>query len=536
MSVVRPRDRGVAYLRSIMHYSPDFSLVSLFVWAAVPMVSLVSLALYHRRVAFPRPPGPRGLPLVGNLFQLTDDSWNLFTKWKAEYGPIVNINLGGQEVIILNTFDSAAELLEKRSAIYSDRPTLFVAREILTDGLFFTFVGYGALWRRMRRAAQQTFRKDGVKDFRDIHEAEAATLAKALVENPVEWEAHLRRALSSTLMSVTYDTPMLKSEQDPAIAGILDFTKAVLKAAFIDGAMVENFPLLRYLPSWLAGWKKEAQIASVRYSGMYESLFGDVKKRVAEGDGRVSFAAALAAKQQTFGLSNKESAWLAAAFAAGSETVSTTLAWFLLAIIMNPKLQGKAHKELDTVVGRDRLPTVSDMNQMPYLRALGRETLRWHPVDPLGMQHKSTQDDWYNGYFIPKGTICIPNIWAINRDRDIYGSDADAFRPERFLDVNGELGPIELNTSKEDGHVSFGFGRRLCIGRHMAHEALFIHMATILWTFDIQPVIGPDGRPLIPTEDGINQGLVVRPQSFDCNFIPRFPEALSTLEAAVQTC
>ncbi|KAJ7447294.1 cytochrome P450 [Mycena galericulata] len=520
-----------AILSQIMQYSPDFSLVRVFAWAAIP---LVSVALYNRRSSLPRPPGPRGLPLVGNLFQLTDDSWNLFTQWKADYGPIVHINLGGQEVVVLNSFPAAAELLEKRSAIYSDRPTLFVAREILTDGLFFTFVGYNPLWRRMRRAAQQTFRKDGVKDFWNVHEAEAATLAKALVDSPAEWEAHLRRALSSTLMTVTYDTPMLKTEHEPAIAGILDFTKAVLKAAFVDGAMVENFPFLQYLPSWLAPWKREAETASVRYSGMFESLFGDVKKRVAEGDGRVSFAAALVGKQDAFNLDDKQSAWLAAAFAAGSETVSTTLAWFLLALVMNPELQKKAHEELDAVVGRDRLPTIADMNQMPYLRAMGRETLRWHPVDPLGMQHKSTQDDWYDGYFIPKGTICIPNIWAINRDPDIYGPDADAFRPERYLDANGELAPVQFDTNKEEGHVTFGFGRRLCIGRHMAHEALFIHMATILWMFNVQPIKGPDGRPLVPSEVGINQGLVVRPQSFECEFIPRFPEALATVEAAVE--
>jgi hypothetical protein len=81
-------------------------------------------------------------------------------------------------------------------------------------------------------------------------------------------------------MSVTYDTPMLKAEDDPAIVGILDFTKAVLKAAFIDAALVENFPLLQYLPSWLAGWKKEAKISAKTYSELFENLFGDVKQRV----------------------------------------------------------------------------------------------------------------------------------------------------------------------------------------------------------------------------------------------------------------
>ncbi|KAJ7476784.1 cytochrome P450 [Mycena latifolia] len=172
-------------LSQLAEYRPGFNLVA--------TLSLVCLALYRRGPSSPRPPGPPGLPLVGNLLQLTDDSWNLFTKWKAAYGPIVHINLGGQEVVILNTFESAAELLEKISAIYSDRPSFLVARGILTEGLFITFVGYETLWRRMRRATQQTFRKDGVKAFWNIHQAEAAVLAKGLIESPAEWDSHFQR-------------------------------------------------------------------------------------------------------------------------------------------------------------------------------------------------------------------------------------------------------------------------------------------------------------------------------------------------------
>lgn len=87
------------------------------------------------------------------------------------------------------------------------------------------------------------------------------------------------------------------------------------------------------------------------------------------------------------------------------------LAWFLLAMIQKPEVQRKAQAELDAVVGHDRLPSFIDYERMPYIRAIVKEALRKNPVDPLGMQHASVEDDWYEGYFIPKGTIMIANVW-----------------------------------------------------------------------------------------------------------------------------
>lgn len=100
-----------------------------------------------------------------------------------------------------------------------------------------------------------------------------------------------------------------------------------------------------------------------------------------------------------------------------------------------PGIQRKAQEELDRVIGSDRLPTFADRDRLPYISALVMEVLRWIPIGPLGMSftklfhsqpqeclcftprvavpHLSTQDDWYNGYFIPKGTNVIPNIWYV---------------------------------------------------------------------------------------------------------------------------
>jgi cytochrome P450 len=159
---------------------------------------------------------------------------------------------------------------------------------------------------------------------------------------------------------------------------------------------------------------------------------------------------------------------------AGSETTSTTLMWWMLAMIAFPEAQSKAQAELDSVVGRARLPTFADAPRLPYVSAIIKEVLRWRPVAPLGVPHEAIEDDWYEGMFIPKGATCVANVWQCNHDRAVFGDDADEFRPERHLDDKGKLIPGPAETNKE-GHVSFGFGRRICVGKHLANESLFIH-------------------------------------------------------------
>ena len=78
-----------------------------------------------------------------------------------------------------------------------------------------------------------------------------------------------------------------------------------------------------------------------------------------------------------------------------------------------PEAQKKAQAELDAVIGPDRLPTFEDRDSLPYVNALLKETIRWHPVLPLGIPHKTIKEDVYNGYYIPAGTMIIPNGWCV---------------------------------------------------------------------------------------------------------------------------
>jgi cytochrome P450 len=174
-----------------------------------------------------------------------------------------------------------------------------------------------------------------------------------------------------------------------------------------------------------------------------------------------------------------------------------------------PETQARAHAELDAVVGRSRLPTFADLPHLPYILAMVKETLRWRPISPSGPPHRSTEDDWYRGAFIPKGTVCIANVWHLNRDPEIFGKNPEHFDPTRYLDASRNIAP-GTSEIKEQGHFTYGFGRRICVGRHMADNALFINIAVLLWAAKIGRKKDASGS-FVPLDlDGwVDVGLVV---------------------------
>jgi len=140
---------------------------------------------------------------------------------------------------------------------------------------------------------------------------------------------------------------------------------------------------------------------------------------------------------------------------------------FLLAMILFPEVQKKAQKELDNILGGIRLPEFEDEPELPYISAICKETLRWHPLLPQGVAHASSEDDIVEGYFIPKGTVIVGNTWyatrfcfhssdsAIHRgllhNETDFGPNIDKFQPERFLKP-GVRDPASTG--------AFGYGRR----------------------------------------------------------------------------
>ncbi|KAL1965863.1 hypothetical protein VTN77DRAFT_4996 [Rasamsonia byssochlamydoides] len=186
---------------------------------------------------------------------------------------------------------------------------------------------------------------------------------------------------------------------------------------------------------------------------------------------------------------------------------------FFLAMTLFPEVQQKAQREIDQVVGTDSLPVISDRENLPYIDAIVKEVLRWHPVAPMGLPHMTTEDDIYQGYLIPKGALLMPNIWGFTHDPKSY-HDPMVFKPERFL------GP----TPEPDPHTfAFGFGRCICPGRLLADSTLYLSIAKSLAVFNITKPVDENGREVEPVVEFL-PGVISHPAPFKTRITPRSPK------------
>ncbi|KAH8997632.1 cytochrome P450 [Lactarius deliciosus] len=472
------------------------------------------------------PPGPRGLPLIGDVLHIANPEWLASPKRKEEYGEMMYINALGTGMLIINSQRVAVDLLEKRSTIYSSRPHYISVGDFMTQNLAFGIVPYGNRLRQFRRVTAEIYSKSTVHHFHPIQSCEALMLALALMKNSSAPERHFHRHTWSIMLSVNYDLPPLESEDDPCLVEIEDHLRRFMREIQPGTRLVEYFPWLKYVPDRFAKWKRDTQNWFVQDSLMFQRFLGKVKDDLAKGIDRPSFTATVIKSQSKHGLSELEQAWLVGhLLAAGGDTTSSGLEWWLLAMLLYPNVQARAHVELDEVVGRGRPPTFADIPFLPYIRAMVKETLRWSPIAPFSVPHASTADDWYEGMLIPKGTICLQNMGVLNFDPEVFGDNVAEFDPSRYLDEKGRV-KTQMG-GREEGHVTFGFGRRMCPGRYVAEGTLSIDIATLLWAMRFERPEGSQGELGVRTR--IQSGLTAHPVPFECKVVPRFTEAEALL-------
>jgi cytochrome P450 len=246
-----------------------------------------------------------------------------------------------------------------------------------------------------------------------------------------------------------------------------------------------------------------------------------VRKKMSDGTAPTCFSKHIWEIRDEYNLTDREVAYnTGSLFGAGSDTSAASLQTFILAMVeFGNNVLPRAWEELDRVVGTERAPTWTDEPNLPYIRAIIKEVLRWRPVAVLGGQpHASIKDDVYNGYFIPKGATMLGNLWAIHLNpEDFY--DPNKFRPERFLD--GSL----ANYPQAQGHSAFGWGRRVCPGQLVAEQGLFITISRILWGFKISYAIDKETGKEIPVDiDAYTDGFNSKPLPYQCRLEPRGPK------------
>lgn len=393
---------------------------------------------------------------------------------------------------------------------------------------------YGKEWSIRRKLLHRAMTPAILKTYKPRQEAESTRLAFQVLQNPNNWERAFERFTASVVFSISYGH-RIDSIDANIIRERLDFMQFMASLNVPGAYAAESFPILKYIPSSIAPWKRNIEERADMETKVNLALLDGVREdiRIGKEKGQAvapSLAQTLLAvrEQEQIPLSDKDFCFIPASlFGAGSDTTASTMCSAVLAFVTHPSVLEVAHAEIDAIIGSERTPTFDDEMSLPYIRALCKEVLRWRPVAVLGgTPHASSEYDVYRGWRIPKGTTVLGNSWAINLNEEYY-PNPQLFNPARFLDEKDARYDAKLKGAKNHpakaGHSSFGWGRRICPGADLAVNSLFIALSKLIWAFDFIPTRTYD---TFDYTDGFN----IRPKPFECQIRIRSEQHLKTLE------
>ncbi|KAF9000229.1 cytochrome P450 [Cyathus striatus] len=422
------------------------------------------------------PPGPPGKFLAGNTYDIPrKEPWKTYMSWSKIYGPLVSFRIFNRRTIVINSPKAVFDLMESRSNIYADRPFAMMTGELAgRKQTMFHMSFFSPKFKTYRKLLHSALNPRAVKEYESILHQETRTLLNNLLSAPEKFHFHIRRHTSAIIVRLVYGYQVEK-EDDPYIMLVSNALNLIGSIAIPGKYLVEFLPYLRFVPAWFpgAGFKRIAREVGRKASQIENAPFQWAKSQIKSGNYLPSFTSKSLLSDNPdadgFSTSEQESIvmWCGEGLYAGGA---------------------------DTVVS-GRLPTFDDYSSMPYIKAVIKEINRWSPVAPLGLPHRVSADDHYEGYFIPKGTKIVANIWALTHDEETYPNPS-VFDPERHLGDNPQMDPFKF---------AFGFGRRSCPGSHFAEMSIFLTVSSILATYNIGKPLDKDGKetePLVEWDHG----------------------------------
>ncbi|TLD37803.1 cytochrome p450 1a2 [Venturia nashicola] len=494
-------------------------LIALIAWRTS------SYYAYKRKSrGFPLPPGPQGEPILGHLRVIpASNPEYYYQQLSKELGSdILYFNVLGQPVIVLNSVETAVDLLDKRGANNCDRPRFVLFEEMGWRGTL-TFLQWGPRFRTHRRVLQKSFQKSSITQYRSLQERETRVLIEGILKTPEKWETVMRRFATAIVLGIGFGIH-IENDRDPYIKMSVDASYALGHGGAPAGTLVDFFPFVAKLPTWFVpDWSlKFARDWRWAIRQIHDVPFANVETQIGQGCAEPSLINTLLVERR-IKMERGEPVEMTiedikgaagAVYAAGQDTTWSTLVVFVLNMLLHPEVQKKAQKLIDEVIEPGYLPTFADRPKLQYIDYIVQETLRWCPVSPLGVPHKSIEDDFYNGCFIPKGSFVYANARAMTHDERVYSSPNE-FNPDRY--VSRSAGGLGEPLPK--GH--FGFGRRICVGQHLAEASVWIVVASLLSTTTLDrwtdPETGVQDFPIVE----VTNGLTSHPKPFKCVFVPR---------------
>ncbi|KAK6853248.1 hypothetical protein PG995_010060 [Apiospora arundinis] len=479
------------------------------------------LRIGHRPPGYP--PGPPTVPLLGNLHLMPKENPHLqMKKWADEYGPVFSLMLGTTATIVLTSDQAVKDLLDKRGSIYNSRPDLYIARTISNNHRMLFM--HGDRWRDIHKLFHVILNVRAATGYVPYQDLEAKRLLVGFLDEPELWIDHVRRFTTSIVTQLIYGF-RTASIEDPKLKHLYHVIDEFVPAVGSSGsALLDLYPILRKLPDFMLPARRKAKVQHASERDLFLGHWTEFKQRINNKTAMPCFGIDVFNAQKGGDFSEVEAAYVAATLLeAGYDTTANTIMGFMQAMILYPGAQKTAQEELDRVCG-GKMPTIDDAPNLPYIRAIIKETFRWMPTAILGMPHCAMKDDEYMGYKIPKDSSIVTNVWGIHRDPRRY-AHPDVFDPTRYLGDDQIAAEAAANpdVSKRD-HFVFGSGRRICVGMHIAERSLFLAMSRILWGLRVEKAVAPDGSEITPDPSKLSQGFLVHPEPFPVKLTARSAE------------
>ncbi|KDR69933.1 hypothetical protein GALMADRAFT_255243 [Galerina marginata CBS 339.88] len=480
---------------------------------AATVLCLTVLAFIHQRLTrtskLPLPPGPPGNIIFGNSIP-SAFAYRKFEEWTQEYGPVFSLRQGMNTTIVIGRLQAAIDIMEKEGASTVDRPYNISAGETLSGGMRVLLTPAGERFKKMRRALHAHLQPKSIVTYAPTLMRNARQHILDIIDMPDKHQDHAKRYSASVVMALAYGKNP-KTYDDPDIQAVNRCLTRLGNNLRPGLWKVEAYPFLRYIPGYL----KELQDGHAEELGLFKRQLNELKGKQERGEPvPQSFGKYLLERQNELELSDNETAYLAGSmFGAGSDTTASAISITVLAAACYPEAQAKVQEELDAIVGRERAPTYADQDVLPQTMAFVLESFRWRPVSAGGFAHKATKDIIWNNYVIPKGASVIGNVWSVGRDPAVF-PDPEKFNPQRWLTPDGTI-------KEELRAYTFGFGRRVCPGQHMATASVFVNSALIHWAFTVKR------DPTSPIDEyAFTESANTHPLPFKVIFEPRVAPTL----------
>ncbi|XP_028715724.1 cytochrome P450 2B1-like [Peromyscus leucopus] len=464
---------------------------------------LLLLVKGHPKAHGRLPPGPRPLPLLGNLLQLDRRGLlNSFMLFREKYGDVFTVHLGPRPVVMLCGTEAIREALVDQAEAFSGRGTVAVVEPFLQGyGMAFS---NGERWKVLRRFSVATMKDFGMgkRSVEERIKEEAQCLVEELQKSqgsPMDPTFLFQSITANIICSIVFGERF--DYKDRQFLRLLDliYQTFLLYSSFSSQVFELFSGFLKYFP----GVHKQI------FKNMQEVLdyIGQsVEKHRATLDpsNPRDFIDAYLLRMEKeksnqhteFHLQNLMIS-VVSLFFAGTETTSTTLRYGFLLMLKYPHVAEKIQKEIDQVIGSHRLPTLDDRTKMPYTEAVIHEIQRFSDIAPIGVPHKVTKDTLFRGYLLPKNTEVYPILSAALHDPQ-YFEQPDTFNPDHFLDANGAL-------KKNEAFMPFSTGKRICLGEGIARNELFLFFTTILQNFSVSSPVAPEDIDISPKETGFGK-------------------------------